>query len=193
MKSEILEESMKTTYLIWKNPPCGGTSPDWQEMSKKEFNVFSRSLEAKGRFFIKLPSTHADGSDGAIVMETTEIEYCEWKRSKNRSDYLRRIERPFTTLSYNAMETDCGDNFNEESLVDDCQIEAEYIRSQEPQILKQALKMLDSSEYELINFLFLSQNGVVDQDYADKTGIARRTVAYRKKAILKKLKNFIDS
>jgi hypothetical protein len=54
------------------------------------------------------------------------------------------------------------------------------------------LALLNEDEMRLIEFLILSGKPVVDKDYAELTGIPRRTVAYRKNAILQKLKNFLD-
>ena len=105
---------MKTTYLIWKESSCAGINPDWQELTGQAFYAFVRSPKVKGRHFIKLPSTYADGSDGAIVMEVTNAEYRKWKREKNHCEYLRRDAKLFTTLSYHAMETDDGDSYKDE-------------------------------------------------------------------------------
>jgi len=183
---------MKTTYLIWKDPFYAGVNPDWQELTGREFYALVKSPDAKGRHFIKLPSTHADGSDGAIVMEVTTADYQQWKCEKNHNDYLNREAKPFTTVSYHAVESDDGENYGEELLADDVDIEADYIKSLEPEQIKAAVQQLNSAEYELIDFLILSGNDVVDQDYADKTGIPRRTVTYRKMAVLKKMKNFLN-
>ena len=105
---------------------------------------------------------------------------------------MSREAKPFTTVSYHAMETDDGESYGEESLVDDVDIETDYIKSLEPEQLKAAINQLNSAEYELIDFLILSGNDFVDQDYADKIGIPRRTVTYRKSAVLKKIKNFLE-
>lgn len=74
---------MKTIYLIWKDLSCGGVNPDWQEITGQEFYALVDSVEAKERYFIKLPSSHANGSDGAIVMEATKSDYLNWKSEKN--------------------------------------------------------------------------------------------------------------
>jgi len=183
---------MKTTYLIWKDPSCAGANPEWQELTGQEFYALVKSPDTKGRNFIKLPSTHADGSDGAIIVEVTRADYKQWKREKNHIDYLNREAQPFTTISYHAVESDDGESYGEELLIDDVDIEADYIKSLEPEQLTAAIQQLNLAEYELIDFLILSGNDVVDQDYADKTGISRRTVTYRKLAVLKKIKNLLN-
>ncbi|MGI5899803.1 MAG: hypothetical protein ACOX8S_07785 [Christensenellales bacterium] len=43
---------MKTTYLIWKDPACGGISPELQEITDKEFYALVNTDAGKNRHFI---------------------------------------------------------------------------------------------------------------------------------------------
>ena len=184
---------MKTTYLIWKNPSCGGTNPDWQEISGKEFYALVNSPELKERYFVKLPSTNADFSDGVIVMEATETEYLKWKRVKNHNDYLRHYEKPFAVVSYLDVKVDDGDCRGEDLLVDDYDIENEYIQSQELEILKAALTQLSIEERQIIKSLYLSENRYTVRSYSEKFGIPTTTIQRRKVTALNKLKKFFES
>ncbi|MEQ8155727.1 MAG: hypothetical protein ABRQ25_12715 [Clostridiaceae bacterium] len=57
------------------------------------------------------------------------------------------------------------------------------------QILGQALEILDELEKEMIERLIFK--GISEREYERRYGVARKTVAYRKDKILKKLRNFI--
>jgi hypothetical protein len=177
---------MKTTYLVWKDPSCNGINPVWQKISGKEFLAIVRAKT--GRHFIKLSSTELNGADGAIVMETTAAVYTDWKREKNRRDYLSRVNGGCTTLSYHALETVDG-RYGEEMLSDNTvDIEGDCLQMMDRQTLKAALDELTEDEYYLIALLYLSVNKHTEQEVADIFGISQQLLNYRKKAILKKLR-----
>jgi len=60
--------------------------------------------------------------------------------------------------------------------------------------LHQTLKMLSEAEHELIDALFFSNDGegMSERAYARSIGITHKTVAYRKKIILRKLKKLME-
>jgi len=181
---------MKTTYLIWKDPSCGGVNPDWKKISGKEFLALVRSPEGKGRFFIKLPSTENDGSDGTVVMEATEATYQNWKREKNRTDYLRLLGKAITVVSYHAMKSDDDECFGEELITNpDNTEEAERLIIF---ALETALASLTDAEYRLIEFLYLSDKPGTVRAYEEMTGIPKTTVSRRQKAALEKLKKYFS-
>ncbi|MDR1754634.1 MAG: hypothetical protein LBR74_07000 [Eubacterium sp.] len=167
--------------------------PEWTELTGKEFLALVRSPEMKSRYFIKLDS--ACESDSRIVMEATENEYRKWRKEKDHSDYIRENNKAigYKTVSYHAFSKDEGEYYGEELLSDGTSIEADYFKSAEQDILKSALARLSEDELNLITFLFLSGEQKTDQEYSDITGIPRRTVAYRKAAVLQKLKKFFES
>jgi len=130
---------MKTTYLVWKDPSCNGINPDWQELSGKEFLALVRSDEGRRRHFIRLDSIEPNGADGAIVMEATQVVYADWKREKNRNDYLNRVNGEYTIVSYYALEGDDG-SYGEELLADeDTNTENECLSLLDEQALNAAL------------------------------------------------------
>ena len=183
---------MKTTYLAWKNPSCNGINPDWQEITGREFYTLVNSPNGKDRCFIKLESVSKD--DGVIFMEATKSEYRKWRKEKDHSDYIREgnQDKGYQTISYHAFEMEDG-CYGEEVIEDaDIDIESDFLKTAELELLKEALAELSEDEVALIDFLFLSEKQRVDQDYSDTTGIPRRTVTYRKKAALKKLKTFLE-
>ncbi|MDR1565107.1 MAG: hypothetical protein LBS74_09135 [Oscillospiraceae bacterium] len=183
---------MKTTYLVWKDPACGGKNPDWQEISGQEFLALVRAVDSPKRHFIKLDSSELDGADGAVVMEASETVYAEWKREKNHRAYLRSVAKDTSVVSYHALEGEDG-TFGEELLVDtSLDIEQDFIRSQEPELLRTALSRLSEDERQMIEYLYLSANPGTVRGYEEMTGIPKSTVNRRQQAVLAKLKNFFD-
>lgn len=183
---------MKTTYLIWKDPNCGGINPDWQEINGQTFLSIVRSTDSPKRFFIKLGSTDQGGSDGAIVMEATESVYREWKREKNRADYLRSLSKDYITLSYHCLESDDG-SYGEELLRDEsADTESDALLSLDRQALAEALSVLTDDEHRLINYLYLSPESGTERGYTEVSGLAKTTVHDLKVRAFKKLKKFFE-
>lgn len=179
---------MKTTYLIWNTPPFSGETPIYKEINGKEFLALVRSPESEGRYFVKLPSTEPDGSDGAIVMETGEADYLAWKKEKNNSDYLQRFEKMRAFVSYHAMETEDGYCFGEEMLPDpESGIESPCLNAL---AFEEALSSLSDGEYRLIEFMYLSDEQGTVRAYEKLTGIPRTTINRQQKTILEKLKKY---
>jgi len=181
---------MKTRYLIWKNFSCNGVNPDWQELSGKDFFALVRSVDGKGRFFVKLPSTEVDGNDGAIVMETTKEYYAEWKREKNHADYIRSFSKDRTTVSYHAMTSDDGECFGEELLADyDSDAEIQFFKAHR---LEMALSTLTAEEQEIVHHIHISEKRGTIRSYGSQTGLSKSTVSRKRQAIYKKLKTFFE-
>ena len=183
---------MKTTYLVWKNPSCNGVDPEWKELTGQEFYAFVNSSENKRRRFIKLEEAN-DSTDGAIVIEATEVAYIEWKHEKNHTDYLRNVAKGASITSYHAFENDDG-IYGEELLPDtNCDLEAEFIRLYETELLQEALSQLNDDERQMVEYLYLSDNSGTVRGYEEMTGISKSTVNRRQQAVLVKLKKFFEN
>jgi len=184
---------MKTTYLIWKNQNCDGVNPDWQEISGQEFLALVRSESGTNRRFVKLDATNGDGSDSAIVMEATEIEYQEWKREKNHRDYLNSYAKGTTTILYNDWDNEEEDVYGEELLADSYNLEEEFFKSHDLASLKTALSLLSDEERQTVECLYLSEKPMAERDYAKFLGISNGAAHYKKVAVLGKLKSLIKN
>ena len=185
---------MKTTYLIWKNPSCNGVNPDWQEITGQEFYALVNSPEAKSRYFIKHDSADADSNDGVIYMESTKTEYDKWRIEKNHSDYIRRQqhESGYQVISYHAMESE--DNYSGEELIEDTgtNIEADYFKSVDKELLREMLSQLSEDEYRLLEYFYMSDGKRTLHGYSALTKTPFTTIQSRKIALLKKIKNFLQ-
>jgi hypothetical protein len=192
-KFKFSEVMMKTTYLVWKDPSCGGITPDWQEITGKEFYALVNTDEGKQRRFVRLFSTELDGSDGELVMEATAEEYRKWKKDKRHSEYLRDINPGYKEVSYHAMESEDG-TFGEELLRDeDSDVESVYFGRVELQTVKEAIVRLSDDERKLVEYFFLSAEQGTERGYSALTGIPYMTVHDRKIRVMNKLKNFLQS
>ena len=179
---------MSKIYLV-KNTQATEAMNEWIEMNGSDFYKFIKSPEAKGRYFIKLPSLSVDSGDDTIVIESSKVKYVEWRKEERRKRYLHECEKGFTVISYHAMESDDG-SFGEELIPDksvDIEPEVELIMACEK--LADALTKLNADERWLIDEIIV--NGVNSVQLSTETGIPQQTISWRKIKILKKLKKFI--
>ena len=184
---------MNTTYLIWKDPSCGGVKPDWKEVNGTEFLKLVRSPENKGRYFIKLHSVDGGDAGQTVVIEATKENYISWKSEKNRAAYLKRISKGITVLSYHELKS--GDDvYNGEELIrdDSCDVEAENLALLMIEEIRAAVSRLNLTEQALLEYLYLSDEKGTERGYSSLTGIPQKTINDRKKRALKKLLKFIS-
>ncbi len=183
---------MKTTYLVWANPPRDGINPDWKELKRKEFMSIIHSPQGAGRFFVKLGAANGDDGDSRIVMETTEKEYRDWLKEKRHRQYLRDLGPGYTLTSYHMIEAEDEDCYGEEFLCDtDCDVEAECLGAFEREAVWSAVARLNEEDQRMIRYLYLSDKPGTERGYSALTGIPFMTVHDRKTRILKRLKNFL--
>jgi DNA-directed RNA polymerase specialized sigma subunit len=123
--------------------------------------------------------------DGTNVQVTKEV-YEAYYRPVCREEYYRKKEKE-RLLFYDGLQgADYSveshmreENTNVQSIVED-KISLE--------LLTCALEELSTEEYELINNIYIKEQG--EREYSRISGIPRKTLAYRKENILKRLKSF---
>ena len=178
-----------TTYLVWKDPNCNGIKPDWIQLSQKAFHALVKSPKGKGRFFERLASTEANGSDGRFVIETTERRFKEYLKEKRHVQYLRDSNPGYTVFSYHGVEFEDEDVYGEDILRDEsCDVEAECLDKLERAEVMTAVATLSEEEQEMVKFFWLSDGQGTERDYSALTGIPQKTVNDRKRRILEKLR-----
>lgn len=184
---------MKTTYLAWKDPACGGMNPQWEYLTCGKFLALVKSPEGKNRHFISLNSTSIDGTDGKIVIEATEKEHKAWLKEKRHRQYLRDSDPGYTLISYHAMETDDKDCYGEELLRDeDLDVEAECFKRFEIEALRAAVASLNDDERQMVEYLYLFEKPGTVRGYEKLAGISKSAVSRRKIAVLNKIKKFLS-
>ena len=180
---------IKTTYFIWKSHKCKECDRELQEISGKDFLALVRSSVSKGRYFIKLPSTEINGSDGVIVIETNRDEYRNWKREKNHDDYIRNTGRDILVESYHALTSEEDKYYGESMFSDSGDFDDQC---NELIDLADALNSLSIDEYKLIEYFYLSGEQRTIRSYEEKTKVPKSSVNRKLKAVLQKLNKFLD-
>lgn len=71
------------------------------------------------------------------------------------------------------MESDDGESYGEEMIADDSDVEFDYIKSQDPEMIRPAVQSLDDKERQVIEPLFLSSKPITEQEAANKIGISQ--------------------
>lgn len=181
----------KKYYLIWKDVNCNGVNPEWVFMTGKDFYKFIKNPENKNRYFMTLDDRVCKDAD-IITMECTRESYKEWRIQKNHEDYLDRFENEREFISINSYIPDSETMTYEEVIADESvDIEDDLMRVVKNQLLKEFFEKLSEKEKNLINILFIENDGKNEFEIAKEKGIAQQTLNNRKLALRKKLKNFL--
>ena len=181
----------KKYYLIWKDVNCNGVNPEWVFMTGKDFYKFIKNPENKNRYFMTLDDRVCKDAD-IITMECTRESYKEWRIQKNHEDYLDRFENEREFISINSYIPDSETMTYEEVIADESvDIEDDLMRVVKNQLLKEFFEELSEKEKNLINILFIENDGKNEFEIAKEKGIAQQTLNNRKLALRKKLKNFL--
>lgn len=124
------------------------------------------------------------------LYEVSEEQYFEYKYEQNRHDYLKKNEQEALILSLDAMgaEGKNGEVFIADERVN---VEEEIVHKLMLDKLKNAIIKLSTEELLLIDLLYSKLK--TEREVPKITGIPKRTICYRKKKILERLKNFLDS
>lgn len=148
------------------------------------------------RYYIKTKGT---------LTKVTEEQYRCYYRSKRRMRYFEhdiKNETPVRDKSGNItrymkgreMSLDCILDMGVEFAAEQESVEDIAIREIMLEKLRKALDKLTDEECEFIHALFFTNGGkgMSEREYAKKSGIPRKTIAYRRDKIFEKLKNFIN-
>jgi len=149
------------------------------------------------QFFIRV--------DGERVPVTEEV-YLAYYRSKRRERYFERDiktesavrDQDGNVVGYRPAKEDSLDRLMEagEDYAEECEsVEDAAIRTVMLGMLREAMTLLADDERTLIDTLFFSNGGegMSEREYADLSGIPRKTISYRREQILKKLKKLIGN
>ena len=143
-------------------------------------------------------------ADGQRVPVTEEV-YLAYYRSKRRERYFERDVKTESAvrdgdgniIGYKPAKEDSLERLMEAGAdyADENDVEGTALRAVMSDKLHDALLLLDEDEQALINALFFSNNGdgMSEREYAETSGIPRKTVAYRREKVLGKLKKLLES
>ena len=193
---------MKTKYFAWKNGKQTEDKQDWVELTPKEFleicnNNRNLKLEER-RYFYQLPGL--EEGDYYLYMECTYKQFLKSRaekdeRTRRRKEKETLIEEGkwYATVSLDStFEDESGDTCTLHDMIpdpDSC-FEDHLILSMD---VRNALDALTSEEVKIIERLYLSTYAVSESKLAKEMSIPRRTLGYKKKKILEKLKKSFAS
>jgi len=173
------EKEMKKTYWVKKNP---NNNTDWIEMDGKQFFDFIKSAAGKGRCF-------ADFGD--YKLEVTREQYRKWQQDADHHRYLQSFEEDVLVLSLECLTAEDYKSFDSLLVDFSVNIEDEIIKKIDMQLLAAAVRSLPDDEKRLIGELIMQDKPKTEQELSALTGIPQQTINYRKKKILKKIKNYL--
>ena len=175
---------MKKTYYAWEE------GSGWIQMTGKEFCEFIRLPENKHRKFI--PADDDPTSENACIWYEVTIEtYRKWDktRQKKKRRSQKKSDQPFIVSFEDVICEDARGH-----ILTWGEVICEQMESNENErlfnILKNAINTLDTDEKQIIWKLFFESKQSETQ-IAEQLGISQQVLNYRKKKILRKLRNFL--
>ena len=182
--------SVKTIYLVKKDPRRPAGQDNWIIMDREAFARFLRTpqgTERKKEFGVL---GHCGGGDAVIVAECGRAGARAWNAGRNRSRYLRQGTARRETGG--VCETR---EYLPEELVPDTGPGVEEIIENRILLeqLRGAVSKLSPDERDLVLCLWLGDPPMTEAQYAGRAGLSRAQVNYRKKRVLGKLRRMLGA
>ncbi len=150
---------------------------------------FLKTEDGKRRCF----HVEIDDDGNKIGIEATHEFIKQEESEKNHAAYLERqkVESGLEIISANII---VRDNETDVELIEtiadvSVNVEQDVLNAMDLQNLHKALEQLSKSEYDLIYHLYLVQEPLTERQYGAVRRLPQKTVNYRKRMILRKLKN----
>lgn len=183
---------IKVFYIEDKNGQyvSADGSKRWTRLTGQALYDFLQTERGKKTYFF----VDTDDNGVAIGVEIRNTELASnLKGDKNHGDYLKQVrdESGYITVSFDYFETEDGTSTGDEVIPNnDDSIENDVLRQFDLETLRRALDTLTEDEYALICALFLQDEPMTESEYANQKGTTQQAINKRKKAILKKLRNY---
>ena len=165
-------------------------SKRWTRLTGQALYDFLQTERGKKTYFF----VDTDDNGVAIGVEIRNTELASnLKGDKNHGDYLKQVrdESGYITVSFDYFETEDGTSTGDEVIPNnDDSIENDVLRQFDLETLRRALDTLTEDEYALICALFLQDEPMTESEYANQKGTTQQAINKRKKAILKKIRNY---
>lgn len=126
-----------------------------------------------------------------MLMEVSEQDYQAFYREQERIYYLKKQDRKFGLVSFQALDTE---DFKGEAAIEDYEqgpayIEERIIKRELMREIQQCLSQLTQEELTLIWRYF---SGTTQKELAREYGVTRQAIGHRIARILKKLKQLVN-
>lgn len=183
---------IKVFYIEDKNGQyvSADGSKRWTRLTGQALYDFLQTERGKKTYFF----VDTDDNGVAIGVEIRNTELASnLKGDKNHGDYLKQVrdESGYITVSFDYFETEDGTSTGDEVIPNnDDSIENDVLRQFDLETLRRALDTLTEDEYALICALYLQDEPMTESEYANQKGTTQQAINKRKKAILKKLRNY---
>lgn len=174
--------------------PSEDGSRRFDKLSGKDAYAYLQTEEGKSKRFMKANDAEDDGD--IVYVEVRKKDIPAFRVDERREQYVNDcIEQSgIITISLYACENlgDYEDTISGEELIEDSSsaVEELAIHEMNLEILRAALLALSDDERKLIQALYLSKKTCSERKLAKKMKISQVAVHKRKKAILKKMKNY---
>lgn len=155
-----------------------GKNGEWINLSGQEFFQLVNASEGQNRYFY-------DFED--YMLEVSKEQFEAYTKEKNHADYLKRLSKPYQTMSIDSdliAEFGCGEEVISHGDEDIADVLFNRFRSK---ALSRALSLLSPEEYQLISDIYLKENKKTEQQIAVEKGLSQKAINKRKNKILKNL------
>ncbi|MFR8011637.1 MAG: hypothetical protein ACLU8W_07765 [Clostridia bacterium] len=177
---------MATHYFILEDGTYKSISGrEWYRLLKKQ-KFYPQ--EAR-RYFVHLASFEK-GEDDCYI-ETSKEKYDRWEKDSRKEEYQKYIKKTFhrDVMSYDFFGNDESGIPGGETIEDQTtNVEETAVEHMEMQELRQLIAKLDEGEQCVLYELYLSDNPISERELSRRMGVSQKTLNYRKKKILEKLK-----
>lgn len=124
------------------------------------------------------------------IIEVTEEVYLTYYRMDRRARFLKEKDEQNGTVNYSNLDTE--DTLGEEMIPDTTSpsVESVAIHSILKQKLYESLGQLCAEDRELLQALYFEE--LSERQYSERTGIPQRTVNYRRRRAVDRLRKFFE-
>ena len=169
---------MYKRYFIKKNPHCRKKEIEWVELGGREFYQFINDPENKDRHFVDMDD---------VVLECAPEQARGHRSEVNHRNYLKEQEEEWSIVSLYAFEDDDG-MCGEDIIADLTQtVEETAISNLQKRTLREALQMLSTEDYMIIEYRYLSHSSMSEADIGAIFGLTQSGLSRR----LKKIRTFL--
>lgn len=177
---------MATHYFILEDGTYKSISGrEWYQLLKRQ-KFYPQ--EAR-RYFVHLTSFEK-GEDDCYI-ETSKEKYDKWEKDSRKEEYQSHIKKHFHKEVVSCDSFDDVENgiYGESMIIDESQkVEDAAIGNIEKQKLRHLISCLDGEEQEILYALYITKSPLSERELSLKLHIPQKTLNYRKKKILEKLK-----
>ena len=149
---------------------------------------YMKTEESRKAYFLKTE----DEMGNIVAVQMPKEMAMEYEEARKHSAYLRSFEDAIQIVSLDSSTGEDDSDTLESFIADESEdVFARVCRSMEVEMLRRALKTLNSKELLVITTMFLGTHELSEREVSSITGLPQKTVNNRKKAAFKKISNFL--